>query len=162
MAATYSWRDGNLWIIARDATNQRTTKLVTVEPTTGALRIIASATAANPAKYDVRGLFLDLEGNVGVYASSERSQKHRVALLKRTPGYYDVSMTFRRDRHLSAQPIVDFRGVALYFEPDKPPVDPSKDPDDDPQRVDRTRAASRMRELPMKPVPPSKLEELLR
>lgn len=89
-------------------------------------------------------------------------QKHRIALLKRVAGGYDTFMTLRRDRHLSAQPIVDFRGVALYFEPDEPPVDPSKDSDDEPQRGDRTRAASRLRELSFKAVPTSRVADLLR
>lgn len=165
MAATFSWRDGKLWIIARDPADasQRKTRLIAFEPTTGAFEIIASATTETPKpKYDFRGLFLDLDGNVGVFASSESAQKHRIALLTRRAGGYDVAMTSRRDRHLSAEPIVDFRGVALYYEPDRPPVDPSKDPDDDPEHDDRTRPARRLRRLPLRAVPASKLKELLR
>jgi hypothetical protein len=165
LASTFSWRDECLWILALDPADatRRTTRLLRLEPATGTIRVVASAKAAKSTpKYEHRGLFLDLDGNIGVFASSERSQKHRVAILSRRPAGYDVAITKRRDRHLSAEPIVDLRGVALFYEPDRPPVDPSRDPDDDPEPGDRIRPASRLRKLPVHPSTMAQLEDLLR
>jgi hypothetical protein len=71
-------------------------------------------------------------------------------------------MTPRRDRHLSAPPIVDLRGFALYFEPDRPPEDRSNDAADDPQSGDRTRAAARQPHLPLRTAAMTELQDLLK
>ena len=58
--------------------------------------------------------------------------------------------------------MIDLRGVALFYEPDRPALDPTKDPDDDPEPGERIHPASRLRKLPLAPATTTDLEDLLR
>jgi hypothetical protein len=133
-----------------------------IEPETGAYEIVAEATVGAGTKYDYRGLLLDQHGRVVVFASSVAAQKHRFAVLAERPGGFDAWLTPRRDRALSAAPLADHVGFALYFEPDRPPTDRSRDSDDDPEPGEKGTAGMRLPALPLRQVARGKIESLLR
>jgi hypothetical protein len=137
-------------------------RILRIEPETGAYEIVAAAGPGNGPKYDFRGLLLDQSGRVALFASSLAAQKHRVAVLSERPGGFDSWITPRRDRALSAAPLADHAGFALYFEPDRPPTDRSRDPDDDPEPAEKGTAGTRLPSLPLRRTGTAQVASLLR
>lgn len=161
-SSAYSYRDGHLWVLDVDPLEAKRLRVLRIEPETGAFDVVLRAGSDHTtAKYDDRGLLIGMNGEVLLYASSTRAQKHRIAALETIPGGVVARMTLRRDRALAAPPIVDLHGIALYFQPDHPPQDRSKNADDDPRRTS-TIAGLRLDSLPLRAATLQQVEELLR
>jgi hypothetical protein len=187
IAATYSYRDGRLWVLDEDPTHARhpRRRLVRIEPETGAFEIVAASENhdeddrrdrthgvcgrkhdsddGDPA-YDFRGLSTDMDGRVVMFASSEREQSHRLAVLAETPGGFDARISKRRHHALSMAPIADLRGFALYFDASRAPDHVHHggvDHDDHRDSADKSAVAERLSELPVRAATLDEVEELL-
>lgn len=163
VATVYSFRDGHLWVLDRTpGASKGELRILRIEPETGAFEVVAEGPPGAGPRYDFHGLLLDQGGHVVLFASSEAAQKHRFARLAPKPGGVDAWISMRRDRALSARPFADHQGFALYFEPDRPPTDRSKDPDDDPEPGNKAIAATHLSTLPVAPGSLAKVRTLLR
>jgi hypothetical protein len=164
--ATYSFRDRQLWVIDvnPDRAKHDESRLLRIDPAFGTVDTIASSGPKQQnVLYDTRGLLVDLDGSVLVYASSTQSQKHRIARIDSRPsGAVEIAITLRRQRALSAPPIADLLGFTLYFEPDRPAEDPAQGPEDDPVVSDKTVAGTRLDALPLRNGRVEHLANLLR
>jgi hypothetical protein len=122
VAMTYSYRDGTVWLVDRDARDPQavTTRLLRVEPATGSWEVVyATPPSAQATRYDdMRSLGVDVDGNIILTASNTTPQRHRIARIAPRAGGYDVSITTCRQRALVTPALADLRGYALFFKQD--------------------------------------------
>lgn len=136
VSATFSWKDGRLWVVdvdPRDETGRRH-RVVRIELETGAMSVVASTDRHDPdkkARYDRRGLMLDHDGNILLWASSTRAQRHRLARIATRGGGFEIARTKRLPRALQLEPFADLNGYRLFYEPSPKQADDDRDPDDE-------------------------------
>jgi hypothetical protein len=166
ISATYSYRDGRLWVLDEDPTDDKHERLrvLRVEAESGGSAVVLASTKRG-SRYDFRGLVTAMDGKIILFASSERRQKHRLAVLSSpSGGVYDAAMTKRFHRALSTPPIVDVRGTQLFYTPGPIPETHEQEDDDDPGPVPDGQAVAATRileQLPVSRVRLKDVEELL-
>jgi hypothetical protein len=132
-SAVYSYRDKRLWVLDTEPGKRDHTRVLRVEVETGAYEIVVDALGKRPPKYDLRGLTVDMDGRVLFYASSTSEENHRIASIAVAPDGYALGRTALRHRALAVQPIVDLRGVQLFYtkstRQDGGPPNAAPDPD---------------------------------
>jgi hypothetical protein len=167
LSATYSWADRRLWVLDEIATDHRTeTRLLRIERETGAYEIVARARSSR--EFDKHGLIVDPAGNVLLYASSSRHDRHRLAQITVKPSSFGFAVTDSERRALITAPMVDLHGYRFLFVPRGEHDVRADEGDDERERDDRTRHGTiptnglRLKTLPLHAATLRELEELLR
>ncbi len=163
LSATYSWADRRLWVIdeIQRADHKMETRLLRIERETGAFEVVAKARSSGV--FEKRGLVVDPQGNVVLYASSTPADRHRLARVTVKPSSFGVAVTDSERRALITAPIVDLHGYRFLFVPHRDDED-----DDDRERADRGRHREtpsdgvRLKSLPFHSASLRELEDLLR
>lgn len=103
-SAVYTYRDRRLWVMDTDPANRDRTRIVRIEVETGANEVVLDALGKRPPKYDLRGLTLDMDGKVVLYAASTAAENHRLATLSMERDGLALGRTALRHRALAAPP----------------------------------------------------------
>lgn len=136
VSATFSFRDRRLWLLDADPADAtaRRHRILRIEIESGNVEIVAATDRHDPDKkrrYERRGLLLDHDGNVILWASSARTQRHRLARIAPVAGGFKVTRTKRLPRALAFDPIADLNGFRLFYEPSPAKAEDDHDPDDE-------------------------------
>jgi hypothetical protein len=174
VSATYSFRDRRVWIldVAPGDRRREALRLLRVDPITGEDEVVLTSRCNRThERYDYRGLTLDMDGNVVLFASSQKAQRHRIGVIevgelgnRKGKKAKDAWLTKRRERALATPPFIDLRGVGLYFEPPRAHRGSpawGKHTEDENRPSNGTAAGERLRELPVQRAHLHQLEDLL-
>jgi hypothetical protein len=163
LSATYSWADRRLWVLDQieRVDHSMETRLLRIERETGAFEVVAKTHSSG--EFDKRGLVVDPRGNVLLYASSTRGDRHRFAQVTVKGSSFGVAVTDRERRALITAPIVDLNGYRFLFVP----KEHSDNDDCDRHDPDRHHLGTpsdgvRLKSLPLHSAKLKELEDLLR
>jgi hypothetical protein len=108
LSATYSFKDGKLWVLDSFKLGLEWARLTRIDPATGESEILG--TWPKFGLYDRHWLLVDRDGSILLTASSQKLNKHTVLRLESTGSGVQVRLARLGSKALAFSPVVDASG----------------------------------------------------